>query len=492
MAKPHPIFRQRRSGILLHPTSLPAAAGDGALGDDAIRFLDFLVDSGFSIWQMLPVNITDQSGSPYQGTSVHAGNPRLINLQRLSAKGWLQSANFQLEAHPDRRLMDILHAARVGFQKAATEMELAGYQTFKREHSYWLDDYALYSVIKTKHDDHPWWQWPPSLRNRDRSILKRLRVENTEVLEDYCFEQYVFFSQWHDLQQAAHDRGILLLGDLPILVAHDSVDVWAHPEYFKLDADGMPVVVAGVPPDYFSRTGQRWGNPLYDWQRFTENGFSWWLERLRTQLQLFDMVRIDHFRGFIGLWEIDANSPTAEQGQWQPVPGRELFKVLREEFGKLPLIAEDLGIISPEVEKLRDDFKLPGMKVLLFAFDSDEKNPYLPHNHVINSVVYTGTHDNTTTLGWYYGLNEDQQRRVLEYLQYPVEPMPWPLLCTALQSVSRIAVLPMQDILGLDGSHRMNTPGTTTGNWAWRFNWEWISPDLKYQLYHLNRLYGRI
>lgn len=492
MAKTHPIFRQRRSGILLHPTSLPAAGVDGVMGDDAIRFLDFLAESGFSIWQMLPVTSTDETGSPYHGTSVHAGNPRLINLQRLAAKGWLQNADYHGANNQDARLMEMLHAARIGFQKSATEMDLAGYQAFRREHSHWLYNYSLYSVIKNQHDNKPWWQWPPELRNRDKSIMKRLRTENSELLEDYYFEQYIFFSQWQELQQAAHDRGILLLGDLPILVAHDSVDVWANPEYFKLDAEGHPVVVAGVPPDYFSATGQRWGNPLYEWQRFAEDGYSWWIERLRTQLRLFDMVRIDHFRGFIGLWEIDANCQTAEQGQWQPVPGREFFKLLQKEFGKLPLIAEDLGIISPEVEKLRDDYKLPGMKVLLFAFDSDEKNPYLPHNHTVNSVVYTGTHDNDTTVGWFYSLNDDQQTRVLDYLQNPVEPMPWPLIYTALQSVARTAILPMQDILALDGSHRMNTPGTTKGNWSWRFNWEWISPDLKYKLYHLNRLYGRI
>ena len=360
MAKTHPIFRQRRSGILLHPTSLPTANTGSTLGDDAIRFLDFMAESGFSIWQMLPVNATDQSGSPYHGTSVHAGNPRLINLQRLVAKGWLQNTEYVANHDAGNGLIQILHNARIGFQKSATEMDLAAYQAFRREHSYWLDDYSLYSIIKNQHDLQPWWQWTPALRNRDKSTLKRLRAENTERLEDYCFEQFVFFSQWRELQQAAHDRGIMLLGDLPILVAHDSVDVWAHPEYFKLDAEGHPVVVAGVPPDYFSATGQRWGNPLYDWRRFAENGYSWWIERLRTQLQLFDMVRIDHFRGFIGLWEIDARCQTAEQGQWQPVPGRELFKILRDEFGKLPLIAEDLGIISPEVEKLRDDFKLPG------------------------------------------------------------------------------------------------------------------------------------
>ena len=492
MASTHAIFRQRRAGVLLHPTSLPAAATDGALGADGVRFLDFLAESGFSIWQMLPVHSTDQSGSPYQGTSLHAGEPRLISWQRLVDKGWLPGVPGSGAHQPTVDVTDIFRTARRGFQQRAPATEQAAYQAFVHEQSAWLDDYVLYSVIKSLHGNSPWWQWSQPLRDREAAALGRLRVEQDESLEVCRFEQYVFFSQWQDLLKAAHARGVLLLGDMPILVAHDSVDVWAHPEYFKLDAAGQPVVVAGVPPDYFSATGQRWGNPLYEWRRFADTGYHWWIERLRAQLQLFDMVRIDHFRGFVGLWEIDARSPTAEHGHWQPVPGRELFNVLRAEFGDLPLIAEDLGIISPEVEALRDDFDLPGMKVLLFAFDSDERNPYLPHNHIRNSVVYTGTHDNNTVLGWYYSLTDARQKRVHEYLQYPTEPMPWPLINTALQSVCRTAILPMQDLLGLDGSHRMNIPGTSTGNWLWRFSWEWLSSDLPHKLRHLNKLYGRL
>ncbi|MBF8269525.1 MAG: 4-alpha-glucanotransferase [Gammaproteobacteria bacterium] len=492
MASTHTIFRQRRAGVLLHPTSLPNAATDGALGIDSTRFLDFLAQSGFSIWQMLPVHATDQSGSPYQGTSLHAGDPRLISWQRLVDKGWLPGVPDGGTHQPAADITAIFRSARRGFQQQAPAAEQAAYQAFVREQSHWLDDYVLYSVIKFLHANAPWWQWPQPLRDRDAAALAGLRVKQDELLDICRFEQYVFFSQWQDLIKAAHERGVLLLGDMPILVAHDSVDVWARPEYFKLDATGQPVVVAGVPPDYFSATGQRWGNPLYEWRRCAADGYRWWVERLRAQLQLFDMVRIDHFRGFVGLWEIDASSPTAEQGHWQPVPGRELFNVLRAEFGELPLIAEDLGIISPEVDALRDDFGLPGMKVLLFAFDSDERNPYLPHNHIRNSVVYTGTHDNNTVLGWYYNLTEAQQQRVLDYLQYPQESMPWPLISTALQSVCRTAILPMQDLLGLDGSHRMNIPGTSTGNWLWRFSWEWLSPELPLKLRHLNKLYGRI
>jgi 4-alpha-glucanotransferase len=492
MADLHSIFRRRRAGVLLHPTSLPMSGADGALGADTARFLELLAASGFTIWQMLPVNSTDPSGSPYQGTSVHAGNPRLICLRRLAERGWLPGVPADAVNLPEPDYSAVFSATLAGFQQRANDPERAAYEAFVRDESGWLDDYALYSVIKMLQNNAPWWRWPPQLRDRNPDALRQFRAEQAGLLDVYRFEQFIFFSQWRELMNAARARGILLLGDMPILVAHDSVDVWAHPEYFKLDAAGQPLVVAGVPPDYFSATGQRWGNPLYEWRRHAQDGYRWWIERLRAQLRMFDMVRIDHFRGFVALWEIDARSPTAEHGQWLPAPGRELFEILNREFGDLPLIAEDLGIISPEVEQLRDDFCLPGMKVLLFAFDSDEKNPYLPHNHLRNSVVYTGTHDNNTVLGWYYALNDAQRKRVLEYLQYPTEPMPWPLICAALQSVCRTAILPMQDLLALDGSHRMNIPGTTTGNWRWRFSWEWVSSDLPQKLWHLNQLYGRV
>ncbi len=487
----HQYFQQRRAGVLLHPTSLPSVPNQGTLGEDAYRFLDFLSESGFSIWQMLPINPTDIYGSPYQGISLHAGNPHLINPNQLIDKGWLNTDDIDNEMEKSIISRNLIATACENFTKNASHAEQNDYHSFKQENANWLDDYALYSAIKHEQKQKPWWQWPDELRNRKASAIKSLKKKFQEALETCCFEQYIFFSQWHDLRKQAHDKGILLFGDMPIFVAHDSVDVWVYPDYFKLDETGQPTVVAGVPPDYFSSTGQRWGNPLYNWAHISENNYKWWIDRLQTQLNLFDLVRIDHFRGLVSLWEIPAHSITAEQGSWHTVPGRELLTALQKHFGQLPLIAEDLGVISPEVVKLRDDFNLPGMKILLFAFDSDARNPYLPHNHQPFSVVYTGTHDNNTTLGWFYHLNDAQQERVLQYLQFPNEPMPWPLIYAALQSVCQIAILPMQDLLGLDGSHRMNTPGTMEGNWRWQFDWEWVSPDLPHKLSYLNQLYGR-
>ncbi|MFQ5659254.1 MAG: 4-alpha-glucanotransferase [Gammaproteobacteria bacterium] len=484
----HNCLRRRRSGCLLHPTSLPG----GGLGTDAVRFIDFLAGAGFSVWQMLPVNNTDKYGCPYQGTSVHAGNPRFIDLMPLSQKEWLNVNRLNNRSNNLAAVSALIAEARHGFIRRATDVELGDYQAFKQTHIHWLDDYALFSAIKQEHQGKPWWKWPQRLRMRDKTALKSFSEEHSEQIENYCFEQFLFFSQWQELRKLAHDRGILLFGDVPIFTAHDSVDVWAYPDYFQLDEAGQPTVVAGVPPDYFSPTGQRWGNPVYNWPHLAKDGFRWWVERLRTQLELFDLVRLDHFRGFVALWEIPAHCPTAEEGTWQPAPGRELFKIFHKEFGDLPLIAEDLGIISEEVVKLADDFMLPGIKVLQFAFDNSAGNPYLPHNHNLNSVVYTGTHDNNTTLGWFCNLDDTKQQHVLEYLQYPNETMPWPLINSALQSVCPLAIVPMQDLLGLDASHRMNTPGTMAGNWRWRFDWEWITSDLIKKLWHLNALYGRL
>jgi len=487
----HRIFQSRRAGVLLHPTSLPHAHSDGALGKEAFRFIDFLAEAGFSVWQMLPLNPTDGHHSPYQTSSVHAGNGRLISPRQLTEKAWLSEtmhARIRDSCGPPVTLMSELHK---DFLKKATDTERADYQRFTRQHSYWLEDYSLYSVIKLITAGAPWWEWPPELRHRDAVTLDTLRQEQAEQLDIYRFEQFVFFDQWQTLRQRAHARGIKLFGDMPILAAHDSVDVWTHPGHFQLDDAGQPLVVAGVPPDYFSATGQRWGNPLYRWSVHQAEGFRWWIDRFRTQLELFDLIRLDHFRGYDSLWEIPAMDQTAEGGRWQAAPGRELFRSVQETLGDLPLVAEDLGIIPPKVIKLRDDFNMPGMKILQFAFDSNAANPYLPHNHDLCSLVYTGTHDNDTTLGWYTGLATRQQQSVLEYLRYPDEPMPWPLINAALQSVCPLAILPMQDLLALDSSHRMNTPGTTTGNWQWQFDWSQVPAGLTDKLRRLNSLYGR-
>jgi len=487
----HRIFQSRRSGVLLHPTSLPDSTTEGAMGEAAFRFIDFLADAGFSVWQVLPLNPTDGHDSPYQASSIHAGNGRLISPRQLRAKPWLsQSMHTRIQDGADQPI-NLMAGLLKDFLEKAADAERADYQRFTRQHAYWLEDYALYSVIKLITGGAPWWEWPPELRHRDAGTLDILRQGQADKLEIYRFEQFVFYDQWQALRQYAHARGIMLFGDMPILAAHDSVDVWTHPGHFKLDAAGQPLVVAGVPPDYFSDTGQRWGNPLYCWDAHLAEGFRWWNDRFRTQLELFDLIRLDHFRGFEALWEIPAIEPTAQGGHWQPTPGRELFQTLQHTFGDLPLVAEDLGIIPPEVIRLRDEFHFPGMKILQFAFDSNSANPYLPHNHDLCSLVYTGTHDNDTTLGWYTGLGIPRQQHVLEYLRYPDEPMPWPLINAALQSVCPLAVLPMQDLLELDGSHRMNTPGTITGNWQWQFEWNQIPAGLTARLRRLNGLYGR-
>jgi 4-alpha-glucanotransferase len=483
-------FTQRRSGVLLHPSSLPDGEQRGVLGDEAVRFLDFLAVAGFGTWQMLPVNaIEHHCGSPYQATSVHAGNVRFICLKDLVSRGWLDEVSY--ERRRNLPIIDCISAARQCFLRAASEGDRRDYQDFLNRHDDWLEDYALYAVIKDVEEQRPWWLWPATLARGESSALEEFGALHRGAIEDYRFEQYLFFRQWENLRRKARERNILLFGDMPLFVAHDSVDVWANQRCFQLDEYGQPTVVAGVPPDYFSATGQRWGNPIYNWECMRADGFRWWLSRLRTHLEHFDIVRLDHFRGIASYWEIPAHCPTAVGGRWVDAPGRELLAAMAREFGDLPLVAEDLGTASPEMLKLRDDFELPGMMVLQFAFDSDAKNPYLPHNHVRNSVVYTGTHDNNTSLGWFYGLNEERQKRVLEYLFYPQDVMPWPLLQAALGSVAHTAILPMQDLLGLDGSHRMNTPGTTVNNWLWKFDWEWISPDLVGRLKHLNRLYGR-
>jgi 4-alpha-glucanotransferase len=487
----HRYFRKRRSGVLLHPTSLPTA--DGPLGEDAYRFTRFLADAGFTLWQMLPVNsIGGQYASPYQGTSVNAGNPWLINRNRLCREPWLDETFEEHNGMPALSLRGLISLARGRFAERATPTEQQAYLEFKQRHVWWLEDYALYCALKEHHDLAPWWCWPEALRRRDAAALASFTRSRASRLEDYYFEQFIFYRQWGDLKRYANQRGILLFGDLPILIAHDSVDVWANTHHFQLDPEGQPVAVAGVPPDYFSASGQRWGNPLYNWRTIAHQNFQWWVNRLRSQLTLFDIVRLDHFRGFVSLWEIPAGCNSAVEGRWQPVPGRALLNVLKREFGDLPIVAEDLGTISQEVLDLRDEFHLPGMKVLLFAFESDNNNPYLPHNHDLKSVVYTGTHDNNTALGWFSSLDDARQLRVLEYLQYPREAMPWPLINTALSSVCPTAILPMQDLLGLDGSHRMNTPGTTEGNWGWHFEWEWLSPYLIQKLRRLNEIYARI
>jgi 4-alpha-glucanotransferase len=485
------LFTQRRAGILLHPTSLPGSAGNGDLGPEAYRFVDFIADCGLKLWQTLPLGPPHEDLSPYQCLSVHAGNFRLISLHLLVDQGWLDDAVLDESGDLDAQRKVRLTAAYNGFQRKASEDERESFVLFKKDHSRWLDDFALYQAVRTAQGERAWYDWPDALRDRDADALDGERKRLAAQLEQVRFEQFLFYSQWKRLRCYANDRGVLLFGDIPIFVAHDSADVWAHREWFSVDENGRLEVVAGVPPDYFSETGQRWGNPHYHWEALKKDGFGWWLERIRSQMEMFDLVRIDHFRGFEAYWEINAQAETAIDGRWVKGPGESFFQVLKQVFGDLPLVAEDLGVITQEVTALRKQFDLPGMKILQFAFDGASDNPYLPHNHEELSVVYTGTHDNNTTLGWYQELSDDQRKAVCHYLGDSSEPMPGLLVRTALASVARLAVIPMQDMIGLDSSHRMNIPGVTEGNWSWRFEWDQVQPEHRQRLQDWIRLYGR-
>jgi 4-alpha-glucanotransferase len=446
---------RRRAGVLLHPTSLPS----GTLGSDAHRFVDWLAESGFRVWQMLPIGPPGPDRSPYQADSAHAGNPGLISREPLIESGWL---------HAEDDAAGWLERAVAGCLASGNAEDRIEFEAFKASKAHWLEDYARYRVIKSQQEGRPWWSWPEPLRRRDVDAMERLINESADGLEQVRVTQWFFERQWQALRVHARERGVKLFGDMPIFVAHDSAEVWQRPDLFTVDADGHPTEVAGVPPDYFSEAGQRWGNPLYRWDRMQEDGFGWWIERLHSELARFDWLRIDHFRGFAACWSIPADAATAVDGRWVETPGRALFAKLEEALGSLPLVAEDLGLITPDVVALREALGLPGMRILQFAFDGGSENPYLPFNHARGSVVYTGTHDNDTTLGWWQSLEASQKALVLEVLGHPSEAMPMPLIRTALQSVAALAMIPLQDLLGLDGAHRMNVPATTEGNWSWR------------------------
>ena len=478
---------RRRAGVLLHLTSLPGLGPCGTLGPEAHAFLAFLADCGFSVWQMLPIGPTLADRSPYQNSSTHAGDPLLIALEPLVEAGWLDDLP-EDEGIPAK--MAALTRAWEGFQARAGDAEWGRLSAFQAENAYWLPDYALFRAIGDEHRTS-WWLWPPGLRDRKPQALSRARAGLAPAIQAIVFQQFLFYGQWAWLRERAQTLGIRLFGDIPIFVAHDSAEVWSRPQDFDLNPDGSPRVVAGVPPDYFSATGQRWGNPLYRWERMEAAGFRFWLDRVRTQLRLFNMVRIDHFRGFEAYWEIPAMEPFAIQGRWVKALGDELFERLHQRFGRLPFIAEDLGLITPEVDQLRRKYRFPGMKILQFAFDGGATNPYLPFHHDRDAVVYTGTHDNDTSLGWYQSLDEGGRAYVDEFLGHSSEPMPWPLVRAALASRATLAVLPMQDLLELDGIHRMNIPGTAEGNWTWRFDWSLVPPDLSQKLRRMIEIYGR-
>lgn len=486
-------FEQRCAGVLLHPTSLPGAADNGDLGPDAYRFADFLAASGMSIWQILPHGPTHEDLSPYQCLSIHAGNPGWISSTPLIERGWIELSDLDYfkSTHPVDWRKACIRKAHEGFQERATESERNEYQVFLSQHDSWLLEFALYIALRAENDQICWASWPQPVRDREQAAIAAARVRLAKEIEQVRFEQFLFFCQWQELKQYANKNGIAIFGDLPIYVAYDSADVWVCREQFDLDQDGQPISVAGVPPDYFSPTGQRWGNPHYHWQKMVSDGFVWWRQRLRTIIELYDFVRIDHFRGFESYWAIPNGAETAATGSWVKAPGDSLFQVLANEFGSLPFVAEDLGIITPEVTALRTKYGLPGMKVLQFAFDGGPQNPHLPHNHERLSVVYTGTHDNNTTLGWFGALSPEKQALVQTYLGHSQAPMPWPMIRAAMASVANITIIPMQDLLELGADCRMNTPAITKGNWRWRFDWEQIGEGTTGRINELVRMYGR-
>lgn len=485
-------LNKRRAGVLLHITSLPGAGRQGELGAEAFHFVDFLQRAGFSVWQTLPLGMPHGDGSPYQCLSANAGNPALINLARLVEKGWLTADEVAGALGADLNYKRILlEKAFDNFQLLADGAVRHAYTVFCEEQHRWLEDFALFLSLKQEFNQTSWSEWPELYKQRDTKTIRDARRRLLRKIDYYKFEQFVFFQQWMALKAYAQQKGVLLLGDIPIFVAYDSADVWAERKNFKLNDRGEMTVVAGVPPDYFSATGQRWGNPHYDWEYLQSTSYKWWVERMRVQQQLFNIVRIDHFRGLEAAWEIPAEETTAVNGFWVQAPGRELLTAIYKQLSNISLIAEDLGIITQSVEELRDAFNLPGMKILQFAFDGNPNNPYLPFNYVSNCVAYTGTHDNNTTLGWFNGLSGDEKHRIYEFLGFPSVSMPYALIHEALASVANLVVIPMQDILELGGEHRMNTPGTTQGNWQWRFDWSQLHENTTARLTHLIKLNAR-
>ncbi|HEX8136823.1 MAG TPA: 4-alpha-glucanotransferase [Pyrinomonadaceae bacterium] len=503
----------RSSGILLHPTSLPGKFGIGDLGPEAYRFADFLVASQQTLWQVLPLGPTGYGDSPYACFSAFAGNTLMISPELLLRDGLLSETDLAEvpESDGEERVdfqrahalkQRLLEKAFARFRQTGDAGLRGSFQGFCQHYAEWLDDYALFRALKDVHGGVAWNEWEQAFVRREQQALARAREELRDSIEAQKFYQFLFFKQWFALKSYCNERSIKLIGDIPIFVAQDSSDVWTNPEQFKLDERGVPTVVAGVPPDYFSATGQLWGNPLYNWERMRADGFRWWIARVASTLQTVDILRIDHFRGFAACWEIPGGDKTAERGRWVEAPGRELFTAIREALGQLPIIAEDLGVITPDVEALRDDFGFPGMRILQFAFGGDPTDHDLPHNYHQHVVVYTGTHDNDTAVGWFEseagaGSTRDaaqverEREFCLKYLRSDGRAIHWDFIRAVLASVADMAVVPLQDLLGLGNSARMNLPNSTVGNWAWRYTRGALTDDLGQRLKDLTWLYAR-
>lgn len=465
--------------MLLHPTSLPGDQGIGTLGSAAVRFLDFLKAAGMSWWQVCPLGPTGYGDSPYQCFSAFAGNPYLIDLHDLAARGLLKPQEIAPLAAGGSAVVDFgaLYQLKWPLLRRAYDRhklgglparDPAGFAAFKAAQASWLEPYAWFRALKDHFGGIAWWDWPEGARSARGMPKPALREKLQDDADAHQFYQYAFFSQWRAIRAEAARRGIAVIGDIPIFVAADSADAWAHPELFELGKDGRPIAVAGVPPDYFSKDGQLWGNPLYRWDVHAADGYSWWKKRLRASFEMYDAVRIDHFRGFDAYWHIPLPAANARKGEWRPGPGLAFFRAVKEAFPDSRIIAEDLGLLTPSVEDLLRDSGLPGMAVLQFAFGGDAKNPYLPHNLRPNGVVYPGTHDNDTTLGWYASAGEAVRDHVRRYLRVTGSEAGWDFIREAYGASSRIAVVPMQDLLSLGSEARFNSPGKPEGNWRWR------------------------
>lgn len=525
------MFSERKSGVLLHPTSLPSPYGVGDLGAAAYDFIDRLASAGQSLWQVLPLCPADYSGSPYQSCSAFAGFPLLISLELLAEDGLLTEADLSAAVQPPRARVDYTMAAAAklplldkAFQAFRTQGVPADFAAFRKENAFWLEDYALFMALKTHfweerqnetgesfaafaaefedteipeetlrgyYESACWNSFPQALRRRNAGSLKKWQTTLSGAIEKEIFLQYEFQKQWRALKAYANEKHISIIGDAPIFVAFDSADVWANQKLFQLDSKGFPVAVAGVPPDYFSETGQLWGNPLYDWKQHEKTGFAWWTSRIQKNLADVDILRIDHFRGFESYWAVPFGAEDARGGEWEKAPGLRFFRALQEKLGTLPLIAEDLGFITEEVRALREAAGFPGMRILQFSFGSDANNPYLPHCYDRNTVVYTGTHDNDTTLGWYESASEREKDHFRRYMNVSGKDAAWDMIRLAFSSPAQLAVVPLQDILGLGTEHRMNIPGTTGGNWGFAFCSEQWTEGCTNGLLYLSRLFGR-
>ena len=494
--------QNRASGILLHPTSLPGPDGIGDLGPEAYRWIDFLKQAGCQFWQVLPLGPTGYGDSPYQCFSAFAGNPNLISATVLLDQGILTKSDltdrptFPLESVDYGPVIEwkikLLRRSFHQFKSQKNEMLASEFSAFIEEHKSWLEDFALFMAIKSAEGGVAWNEWPEELRLRDSEALQSFKNKNRNEITFQSYLQFLFYQQWNAIRDYANQKGIRIIGDIPIFAAYDSADVWVHKDLFYLDDAGQPEVVAGVPPDYFSETGQLWGNPLYKWGVHNKNGYEWWLNRLNAVLGQVDIIRLDHFRGFEAYWEIPFGNETAVEGQWVHGPGHDFFHVVREKLGNLPIIAEDLGVITKPVIKMRDDFNLPGMKILQFAFASDPDDDFLPHNYPVNCVAYTGTHDNNTTRGWYDSAPEREKDLCRRYLARSGSDIAWSMIRVLWQSVAAWVLAPMQDFLNLGEWARMNYPGTSSGNWRWRMHPSAINQGLVQRLHDSNFLYGRL